>query len=716
MKSVFKILLGLAVAVVLLLVLAGVLLPLIYDKEDLKKAIASEVRAQTGRDLTIAGELDFSLFPWIAVEVGELSLGNASGFGDQPFAKIGQARAGVALVPLFRKQISLDEITLDGLELNLVVNEQGLSNWADLEAGATEQPAPDPGSSPFRERRVAGLNIRNARVDYRDDSASEHYRLTGLSLRTGALGGTDSVPVSLAAALEDVTAGAQVDVEMAGIAAIDLETQQYALTDFEMALGLDGANGAREVQILAPRVDLDLASQVMELESFSAMFAGIRADGALSVQNLLEAPTFNGSLSLAEFSPVEFMHAQGIAPPVTADPGVLKRAIVRTNLSGDEQQVRLNDLILELDESRFTGQMHIRDFDRPKFGFNLNVDEIDLDRYMEPASDGAGAGAGDEDVAMPKEELQGQEVQGQLTAGKLRLAGLDFSNAELGLLIRNGRLRIHPLTAEFYGGRYNGDINLDSSGDVPVLSLDQSIDSITFQRLVADLVDTESLSGMAIGHTTLTGRGSNSAEVLESLNGDIGLTLSEGALEGINIWYEIRKGMALYKGLAPPEPEPNRTVFSRMKLAASVKDGVITTREMVGELPFLTVRGDGTIDLASSRVDLGLVAAVRDVPELAKDPLAAELGGKSLPFRVGGTPDAPTVTVDWEALLKSEATDMLLDQLGLGAKTSAGDAESAESENRSSEDQLEEAAKSAIFDLLGGKDRDKDDGGGSPDD
>jgi len=302
-----------------------------------------------------------------------------------------------------------------------------------------------------------------------------------------------------------------------------------------------------------------------------------------------------------------------------------------------------------------------------------------------------------------------------LTAGKLRLAGLDFSNAELGLLIRNGRLRIHPLTAEFYGGRYNGDINLDSSGDVPVLALEQSIDSITFQRLVSDLVDTESLSGMAIGHTTLTGRGSNSTEVLESLNGDIGLTLTEGALEGINIWYEIRKGMALYKGLAPPEPEPNRTVFSRMKLAASVEDGVITTREMVGELPFLTVRGDGTIDLASSRVDLGLVAAVRDVPELAKDPLAAELGGKSLPFRVGGTPDAPTVTVDWEALLKSEATDMLLDQLGLGAKTSAEDAESAESENGSSEDQLEEAAKSALFDFLSGKDRDKDDGGGSPD-
>jgi AsmA protein len=714
MKGLLKIMLGLAGAILLLVVAAAVLLPMIYDESDLKQAISSEVFAQTGRELRIDGPLDFSVFPWLAVEVEQLSLGNASGFGDQPLAKIGQARAGVALVPLFRKQISLDEIILDGLELNLAVNEQGLSNWGDLAAASTEQPAPDPGSSPFTDRRVAGLNIRNARVEYRDDSSGGHYRLTGLSLRTGALGGAGSVPVTLTAALEDVTAGARVDVAMTGIVAIDLDTQQYALTDLEMALALDAANDASEIQILAPRVDLDLASQVMELESFSAALSGIRADGALSVQKLLEAPTFSGSLSLAEFSPVEFLQAQGITPPMTADPEVLKRATVRTKLSGDEQQINLSEFILELDQSRFTGQMHIRNLDTPKFGFDLHVDEIDLDRYLEPASDASGAG--DEDVAMPKEELQGQEIQGQLSAGKLRLAGLDFSNAELGLLIRNGRLRIHPLTAEFYGGRYSGDINLDGSGDVPVLSLDQSIDSITFQSLVSELVDTESLSGVALGHTTLTGRGYDSAEVLASLNGDIGLTLTEGALEGINIWYEIRRGMALYKGLAPPEAEPNRTVFSRMKLAASVKEGVITTREMIGELPFLTVRGDGVIDLATSRVDLGLVAAVRDVPELAEDPLAAELGGKSVPFRVGGTPEAPTVTVDWEALLKSEATDLLLDQLGLGAKTSAGDVESAESESSSTEDQLEEAAKSAIFDLLGGKDRDKDDGGGSPED
>ena len=81
MKRIFKILLGLLAAVVVLLALAAVVLPLIYDKDDLKQAIAAQVQKQTGRELRIDGELEFSVFPWLAVDVDDLSLGNAKGFG-----------------------------------------------------------------------------------------------------------------------------------------------------------------------------------------------------------------------------------------------------------------------------------------------------------------------------------------------------------------------------------------------------------------------------------------------------------------------------------------------------------------------------------------------------------------------------------------------------------------------------------------------------------
>ena len=188
MSRIVKIIFGLIGVVILLAVLAAALLPLVFDEEDLKGAISAEVHRQTGRELSIEGALDFSVFPWLALEVGDLSLSNAEGFGEQPLAEIGQARVGVALMPLLRRQISVDEVRLDGLALNLAVSAQGKSNWEDLAATEETAAVEDAGPGVFSGKRVAGLSIRNASVDYHDRRAGSHYRLSGFSLRTGALG------------------------------------------------------------------------------------------------------------------------------------------------------------------------------------------------------------------------------------------------------------------------------------------------------------------------------------------------------------------------------------------------------------------------------------------------------------------------------------------------------------------------------------------------
>jgi len=705
MKSIVKVILGIVLAVVLLMVLAAVLLPVIYDKEDLETAIAAKVKEQTGRDLTIDGELDFSVFPWLAVEVSDLKLSNAEGFGDEPFAQIGQARVGVALIPLFSKQLAADEITLDGLDLRLAVNEKGRNNWDDL--GASDSAAPSPGEEGpglFSSQRVAGLNIRNANIEYRDLQAGAHYRLGNFSMQTGPLGAGQPVPLDLTALLEDLTAGTSLDFGMSATAAINLEAEQYTFEAFELTTELHADGDSNTLSLQAPRVSADLAAGTLDLGSFTMQLAKLNAQGTLSASNILEDPAFGGTLSVAEFSPAELLGALQMEAPVTADPDALQRAVLSTSFSGTGSKLALNDFELGLDQSNITGEMSVRNFERPQIGFDFMVDTIDLDRYLEPASEQTEAA----EVAIPNEELEGQKIQGSLRVGTLRLAGLEFSDAEVGLAVKDRKLRVHPLTARFYDGSYSGNITLDSSGATPVLSLDEKIDSITFQRLVADLVDNESLSGQALGHVRLTGHGANSDEMLKSLSGELGLTLSDGALEGINVWYEIRRAYALYKGMAAPPAEPSRTVFSRMQLSASVADGIVQTRELAGELPFLTVSGKGAVDLGKSNVDLSMVANVRNAPELASDPLGADLTGKRFPFRISGPLDDIGLSVDWAELLKGEATDMLLDKIGLKPKSTDGASADGEQMDASDQDALEETAKGALFDLLGGKKKDKD--------
>ena len=186
------------------------------------------------------------------------------------------------------------------------------------------------------------------------------------------------------------------------------------------------------------------------------------------------------------------MQALSIEAPKTADPDVLKHAQLTATLKGSSTELTLSDVQLALDQSNFGGELSIRNFDKPAIRFDFDVDAIDIDRYLEPVDETAQS-----DVAMPKEELQDVDLEGTLRVGALQLAGLDLSDAVVGLKVSNGKLRLNPLTAGFYDGKYSGNITLDSSGATPVLSLDETLDAITFKRMMADLADNENLSGVA---------------------------------------------------------------------------------------------------------------------------------------------------------------------------------------------------------------------------
>ena len=113
---------GLLVGVLLLLLVAAVIIvPLVVDPNDYKEQIVNQVQKHTGRELTIGGDLELSVFPWLGVGINELALSNAPGFGDEPFAEIGLASVRVKLMPLLQSQVEVDRITLQGLRLRAML-------------------------------------------------------------------------------------------------------------------------------------------------------------------------------------------------------------------------------------------------------------------------------------------------------------------------------------------------------------------------------------------------------------------------------------------------------------------------------------------------------------------------------------------------------------------------------------------------------------------
>jgi AsmA protein len=180
----------LVLGVVAVAVIAAVLFVLLFDPNDFREKIAAGVKESTGRDLVIEGDIDLTLFPWLAINVGKTTLGNAAGFGDEPFASFEEARLSVKVIPmLLDRKVAIGTAVLDSLQLNLEVASNGRSNWQDFIDASEAEPdvvETDEAAS-HGSIDIASIAITNASVRYSDAQIGESYQLTDLNLSSGTV-------------------------------------------------------------------------------------------------------------------------------------------------------------------------------------------------------------------------------------------------------------------------------------------------------------------------------------------------------------------------------------------------------------------------------------------------------------------------------------------------------------------------------------------------
>ncbi|HWS64421.1 MAG TPA: AsmA family protein [Steroidobacteraceae bacterium] len=154
-------------AVIALIALALLAVRLFVDPNDYKPRITAAVKNATGRELVLQGAIKLSVFPWIALELGPASLGNPSGFKDEPFVSFQHASVRVKLLPLLSKRLEVGRVEVDGLDLKLLKNAEGKGNWQGFGRADGSTPAAAQTKSGGGELQgIEGVKITNARVSY----------------------------------------------------------------------------------------------------------------------------------------------------------------------------------------------------------------------------------------------------------------------------------------------------------------------------------------------------------------------------------------------------------------------------------------------------------------------------------------------------------------------------------------------------------------------
>ncbi|NQV81118.1 MAG: AsmA family protein, partial [Alphaproteobacteria bacterium] len=116
-----KVLIGL-VALVAVIVVVVLILPSLVPKDTLRAQIESRIKAATGREVSIAGDVGVSIIPSVELTLEQVTIANAPGASTANMIELGALRLKVGLFPLLGGELVVDEFVLDRPIIQLEVD------------------------------------------------------------------------------------------------------------------------------------------------------------------------------------------------------------------------------------------------------------------------------------------------------------------------------------------------------------------------------------------------------------------------------------------------------------------------------------------------------------------------------------------------------------------------------------------------------------------
>ncbi len=683
MGKLLKILFTVIATLILLIIVAAVVLPLVIDPNDFKPQIQAAVKDNTGRDLAIEGDLDLSVFPWLGVSTGKLSLSNAAGFDEKPFARIDQSDIKVKLMPLLSKKVEVSRIVLKGLALNLAKNKKGVANWDDLvsakqDAAAEKGPQPAEGKeSPaapgdvLAALAIGGLSIENANIVWDDREAGKHLEIQQFNLETDELALNEPMGIDLSMTLVNKEPQLTESIKFKTDIVVNEKLDNIRLTSLKLDSETGGKSipGGTMVASLQSDVAMDLEKQTLEIIGLRLTSGDLTMTADIKGSNIKDKPVFSGPIGINQFNLMKFLRQMSVDVPAMRDPGALSKLAAKFDLQASDTSADLRNLSVTLDDSNVTGFVTVNNFASPSYQFSLALDAIDADRYLSPAdtkgeakpssaaTPAAAAAAGA--ALLPVETLRSLNANGDLTIGRLKINNLKMQGIKLKLNAANSLVTTQQSVDQFYQGSYAGRTKINVKGKQPAMELDEKLSNIAVEPLLQDMQQSSDarMTGKVNANAKLKTYGNTAEAMKSSLDGNLDFKVSDGVVRGFNLQKMIDNTKALIEGTPlPTENKNDQTVFSEISGSANIVNGLVQNDDLQALSSRLRVDGQGTANLVTEQLDYKINAklikkATADQPEKVK--------AVPLILNIGGSFSKPSYTLDIPAMLLEKNKDKI---------------------------------------------------------
>ena len=113
------------ILIVIILVVTGLALPFVVPADVIADQIAKITKDRTGRDLSLGGNISFSVYPDLAISMRDVSLSSPPGMPKGVMLSTGKLRLSLQVAPLLSGNIKVKAFELVEPRLNLLTDVNG---------------------------------------------------------------------------------------------------------------------------------------------------------------------------------------------------------------------------------------------------------------------------------------------------------------------------------------------------------------------------------------------------------------------------------------------------------------------------------------------------------------------------------------------------------------------------------------------------------------
>jgi AsmA protein len=571
-----------------------------------RDAVSKEIRAVTGLDPVLRGDVSVSLFPASTVRFHDVLLGDDK--TGTPAVVAEEMTAHLRYFPLLAGRIEIADVTLVRPIITVTFAANGQSNWSGLIAALAHALQPD------RDRTASFSEI-----GIRDGVVIVHNAQSGRAAN-GRLDGVDfqlawpSISRSFGANGRFVWHGEPVEANL-------------TLSDFLAAL-----TGERS------GVKLRLASAPLKLalDGAASHQPTLKIDGTLS----LDAPSLRDVIRWTDEREVPF--------------GGFGHFALRAKSEIGGGVIALSGANIELDGNVAEGALTLSTDDRRAIQGTLAADGLDLTPYVSGMRLMAANERNWDRLPFALDGLADFDLDLRLSAASVKIATAALGRTAVAATVRGGKLDVTIGESQAFGGAAKGSLGVASGdGEITVTSHVQFAD-VDLESCLSQVFGIRKLEGRGNLALDVDGAGTSVMAITNTLNGTASLTAHNGAIAGINIEQLLRRLERRPLG-GTGDFRSGRTPFDQFGLDLRLTQGIVSVDALRVVGPSVRLALGGQASVPARDLDLKGTATLISI---------ATTNEFELPFVVQGQWDDPILMPDPQSLIRrSGAAAPLLDAI-----------------------------------------------------